>query len=78
MAMSAFTELTKLQINFLDELVKKKSPIAVYLKNGIKLKGTLAGFDEHCFLLDHPSEQVIYKTAVSTIAPLLLFNMFEP
>ncbi len=75
--MSTFAELTQLQKTFLDDLVKKKAPIAIYLKNGIKLKGLLKGFDEHCFLLDYPGQQVIYKSAVSTVAPLLTFETFD-
>lgn len=77
MTMSVLTELTQLQKNFLNDLVKKKAPIAIYLKNGIKLKGLLKGFDEQCFLLDYPGQQVIYKTAVSTVAPLLTFETFD-
>lgn len=75
--MSVLTELTQLQKNFLNDLVIKKAPIAIYLKNGIKLKGLLKGFDEQCFLLDYPGQQVIYKSAVSTVAPLLTFETFD-
>jgi host factor-I protein len=73
MAMSTHPDAAELQQNFLSELMQKKSPVAVYLKNGIKLKGTIRSFDEQSILLDHPSMQIIYKTAVSTVAPLLTF-----
>jgi host factor-I protein len=78
MAMSTPPDTTKLQHDFLAELTQKKSPVAVYLKNGIKLKGTIRSFDEQSILLDHPSMQIIYKTAVSTVAPLLTFYSGEP
>lgn len=59
-----------IQTVFLAELVKHKSPVAVYLKNGIKLKGFIKGFDEFSILLDNPSMQMIYKTAISTVMQL--------
>lgn len=62
---------------FLDALVLKKAPVAIYLKNGIKLKGTIKGFDSTSILLDHPSQQVIYTSAVSTVAPLVTLAMTE-
>ena len=65
------------QQQFLNNLVLKKTPVAIYLKNGIKLKGTIKGFDASSILLDHPSQQVIYKSAVSTVAPLLTLAMTE-
>lgn len=77
MTVSALTKLTQLQKIFLNDLVKKKAPIAIYLKNGIKLKGLLKSFDEDCFLLDYPGQQVIYQHAVSTVAPLLTFDIFD-
>jgi host factor-I protein len=74
MAMVQLNTLTPLQKTFLDDLVKKTAPVAIYLKNGIKLKGTILGFDETCILLNHPSQQIIYREAVSTVAPLITFE----
>ncbi len=62
---------------FLNNLVSKQVPVAIYLKNGIKLKGKLSGFDETSLLLGEPSIQVIYKSSVSTIAPLVTLAMTE-
>lgn len=62
---------------FLNSLVHKKTPVAIYLMNGIKLKGTIRGFDTLSILLDHPSQQVIYKSAVSTVAPLVTLAMTD-
>jgi host factor-I protein len=75
MAMSDFS--TDFQQKFLNSLVLKQTPVAIYLKNGIKLKGTIKGFDQHSILLDQPSQQVIYKSAVSTVAPLMTLAMTE-
>lgn len=66
-----------IQQTFLNNLVFKKTPVAIYLKNGIKLKGTIKGFDTASILLDHPSQQVIYKSAVSTVAPMVTLAMTE-
>ena len=77
MAMSSLTELTTLQKTFLDDLVKKKASVAIYLKNGIKLKGVLKAYDAESFMLSYPGQQVILRKAVSTIAPLLTFETFE-
>lgn len=65
------------QQKFLNNLVLKRTPVAIYLMNGIKLKGTIKGFDAGSILLDHPSQQVIYTSAVSTVAPLLTLAMTE-
>jgi len=71
------SNLTQLQINFLNNLIEKKSAVAVYLKNGIKLKGVILGYDEHAVMLDQPGQQLIMLNAVSTIAPLLTFQTFS-
>lgn len=63
----------QIQQLFLTTIVQQKAPVAVYLKNGIKLKGIICAFDEYSILLDRPSMQVIYKTAISTIATLITY-----
>jgi host factor-I protein len=77
MEMAMSNPTSDLQCPFLNNLVLKKTPVAIYLKNGIKLKGTIKGFDQNSILLDHPSQQVIYKSAVSTVAPLMTLAMTE-
>ncbi len=59
-----------IQDTFLHYLVTQKVPVAVYLKNGIKLKGLITHFDEHSIFLDQPSLQMIFKDAISTIMEL--------
>ena len=68
---------SSLQSIFLSNLVEKKTPVAIYLKNGIKLKGTIGGFETRAIFLEEPSPQVIYKSSVSTIAPLITLAMTE-
>ena len=58
-----------LQDLFLNRLRKEKIPVTVYLVNGVRLKGIVKGFDSFVILLKEANEQLIYKHAVSTIAP---------
>ena len=58
-----------LQDNFLNQLRKDKTPVVVYLANGVRLKGTIKGFDSFVIVLKESTQQLIYKHAVSTIVP---------
>ncbi|MFN3481059.1 MAG: RNA chaperone Hfq [Thermodesulfovibrionales bacterium] len=58
-----------LQDNYLNYLRKEKIPVVVYLTNGVRLKGTIKGFDNFVIVLKETSQQLIYKHAVSTIIP---------
>lgn len=58
-----------LQDNYLNSLRKEKIPVVVYLTNGVRLKGTIKGFDNFVIVLKEASQQLIYKHAVSTIIP---------
>lgn len=50
--------------------IKLKTPITVFLINGVKLQGRLAARDLVGFTLErNENVQVIYHTAVSTIMP---------
>lgn len=60
---------TNLQDNYLNHLRKEKIPVVVYLTNGVRLKGTIRGFDNFVIVLKETSQQLIYKHAVSTIIP---------
>ena len=59
-----------LQEVFLTQARKQKIPVTMFLVNGFQLRGLITGFD--CFVVVLDSEgkqQVIYKHAISTIAP---------
>ena len=58
-----------LQDNYLNQLRKDRTPIIIYLTNGVRLKGTIKGFDNFVILVKDVSQQLIYKHAVSTIVP---------
>lgn len=60
-----------LQEIFLTRARKQSIPVTIFLVNGFQLRGVIAGFD--CFVVILNSEgkqQVIYKHAISTIAPV--------
>ncbi len=63
------TRSQSLQDNYLNQLRKDKMPVIVYLTNGVRLKGTIKGFDSFVILLKDANQQLVYKHAVSTIVP---------
>ncbi len=67
-----------LQDVFLNYLRKHKTPITVFLINGVKLQGVVTSFDTFSMLLrreDH--SQLIYKHAISTVMPNTPVQIFE-
>ena len=58
---------------FYQAVMKSESQVTAFLKNGIKLIGTIVKQDEVCFLLEKDSHtQLVYKDAVSTIFPKVI------
>ena len=60
-----------LQDTFLNAVRKSKTPLTIFLVNGVKLQGVVSWFDNFCVLLrgDGRPPQLVYKHAISTIAP---------
>ena len=58
-----------LQEPFLNTLRKEKTPVSIFLVNGIKLQGQIESFDQFVILLNNQVNQMVYKHAVSTIVP---------
>ena len=59
-----------LQDTFLKHVREHKVPVTVFLANGIRLQGTVAGFDSYALLLVRDRQsQLIYKHAISTVVP---------
>ena len=60
-----------LQEIFLTRARKQNIPVTMFLVNGFQLRGIITGFDCFVVILDSEGrQQVIYKHAISTIAPL--------
>ena len=58
-----------LQDTYLNQLRKDKMPVVIYLTNGVRLKGTIKGFDNFVVLLKENTLSLVYKHAISTIVP---------
>ena len=59
-----------LQEIFLNQLRKEKSPVTIFLINGVKLQGIITWFDNFSILLKRDSHiQLVYKHSISTIMP---------
>ena len=64
------TEKSNLQDTFLNKVRKDKTPVTVFLVNGVKLQGIITWFDNFCILLKREGvTQLVYKHAISTIMP---------
>ena len=60
-----------LQDSFLNTARVNHIPVTLFLVNGFQLRGIITGFDCFVVILDSEGrQQVIYKHAISTIAPL--------
>ena len=59
-----------LQDVFLNQARLEKIPVTIFLINGFQFKGIVRGFDNYTVVLDCDGRQnLVYKHAVSTIAP---------
>ena len=60
-----------LQDVFLNQIRRDKQLVTVFLMNGFQLKGVVTGFDSFVVVLvSDGRQQMIYKHAISTIAPM--------
>ena len=65
-------EKTKnLQDAFLNRARAERVPVTLFLMNGSQLRGVLRAFDSYTVVIDSDGkQQLIYKHAISTIAPV--------
>ena len=67
-----------LQDAFLNNVRKSKTPLTIFLVNGIKLQGVVTWFDNFCVLLKRDGHaQLVYKHAISTIMPSGPVKLYE-
>ncbi|BBE34988.1 RNA chaperone Hfq [Sphingosinicella microcystinivorans] len=68
-----------LQDVFLNAVRKSKTPVTMFLVNGVKLQGVITWFDNFSVLLRRDGHsQLVYKHAISTIMPASPVQLFEP
>ncbi|MGB0906289.1 MAG: RNA chaperone Hfq [Maricaulaceae bacterium] len=67
-----------LQDTFLNAVRKSKTPLTIFLVNGVKLQGNVTWFDNFCLLLRRDGNiQLVYKHAISTIMPAAPVSLFD-
>lgn len=72
-------KIQNLQDTFLNSVRKSKTPLTVFLINGVKLQGVITWFDNFCVLLRRDgNSQLVYKHAISTVMPSAPVQLFEP
>ena len=68
-----------LQDTFLNSVRKSKTPLTIFLVNGVKLQGIVTWFDNFSVLLRRDAHsQLVYKHAISTVMPAQPIQLFEP
>ncbi len=68
-----------LQDAFLNSVRRTRTPLTIFLVNGVKLQGVVSWFDSFCVLLRRDGQaQLVYKHAISTIMPAGPVQLYEP
>ena len=64
-------ETINLQEAILQEVRRDRVPVTLFLMNGFQLRGIITGFDNFVVVLvSDGKQQMIYKHAISTLAPI--------
>ena len=74
--------MNKNQINlqdaFLNLVRKEKIPVTIFLVNGFQIKGVVKGFDNFTVIVETDGkQQLVYKHAISTVAPIRPIGMIN-
>ena len=65
------SDTINLQDSILKEVIRDRVPVTMFLMNGFQLRGFLTGFDSFVVVLvSDGKQQMIYKHAISTLAPM--------
>ena len=65
------TEAMNLQDAILKEVRRDRVPVTLFLMNGFQLRGIITGYDSFVVVLvTEGRQQMIYKLAISTLAPM--------
>lgn len=63
---------------FLTHLREHKTPVTIFLMNGIKLQGIIGWFDNFSLVLRRDRQsQLVYKSTISTITPMMAVQLFD-
>ena len=76
--MDKMQKTQNLQDAFLNQARRERIMVTVFLVNGFQLRGTVRGFDSFVVFVDSEGkQQMIYKHAISTIAPARAISVTE-
>ena len=65
------SDTINLQEAILKEVCRERVPVTMFLMNGFQLRGFVTGFDSFVVVLvSDGKQQMIYKHAISTLAPM--------
>ena len=65
------SDALNLQEAILNEVRKDRIPVTLFLMNGFQLRGVITGYDSFVVVLvSDGRQQMIYKHAISTLAPI--------
>ena len=65
------SDTMNLQEAILKEVCRERVPVTMFLMNGFQLRGFVTGFDSFVVVLvSDGKQQMIYKHAISTLAPM--------
>ena len=68
-----------LQDSFLNHVRKENLAVVIYLVNGFQIRGLVRGFDNFTVIIDNEGkQQLVYKHAISTIAPVASIQIMVP
>ena len=68
-----------LQDSFLNHVRKENLGVVIYLMNGFQLRGMVRGFDNFTVIIENDGkQQLVYKHAISTIAPATNISIIQP
>ena len=65
------SDAANLQEAILNEVRRDRVPVTLFLMNGFQLRGVITGYDSFVVVLvSDGKQQMIYKHAISTLAPI--------
>ena len=73
------SDAINLQDAILKEVRREKVPVTLFLMNGFQLRGIITGYDSFVVVLvSDGKQQMIYKHAISTLAPMKTLKAATP
>ena len=73
------SDAVNLQDAILNEVRRDRVPVTLFLMNGFQLRGIVTGFDSFVVVLvTDGKQQMIYKHAISTLAPMKQLKSAAP